>query len=158
GRKRLYQYDVGYQDREPPLAGLGLFFTWGGRRLPPASGSAGVRAPLALRSAAERSPELLVERDAVTEAEPAHRRAAVRDDIVRPLQHAQLVAREERGRDPLEQCGRAPREPERHVDGRPPGAERRLEAPPEITPRHRIRAAELDRAVRSFARDSEPYA
>jgi len=25
GRKRLYQYDVGYQDREPPLAALGLF-------------------------------------------------------------------------------------------------------------------------------------
>ena len=47
-------------------------------------------------SASQSAAKLLIERQQVTEAERFHARAAVRDDVVPELEHAQLVARDRR--------------------------------------------------------------
>ena len=94
-----------------------------------------------------RAAQLLVEAHEIAEPEPAHRGSAVGDDVVRSLEHPQLVARQERRRDALEQRGRASGQPERHVNRGTPRTERRLETAPELAPRDRLRAAELDRPI-----------
>ena len=66
----------------------------------------------------------------------------------RRLQHPQLVARDRRARQPFEDgCGWA-HQPERNVELRASGVEPVLQ-PPELVPVDDVRAAELERPVRS---------
>src|SRR5579864_6938341 len=116
--------------------------TWSTR---PTSRAAPRSASLRALASRDSSAELFVER---------HERklegldgARIGDDVVAELEHRQLVARHRRARKPLREGRLSSQNADGHVDRGTPRAHGALEPVPEVVPRHRVGAADLEHAT-----------